>query len=318
MKSIFKNFFPNISSAKNLSALTHLSEELIFRLSKHNYLFYKNFEITVKRKKRIINCPSKKMKVVQSWIQKNILEIIPLSAYCFGFRKGLTVRDNALNHISNKYLMIIDIKDFFPSITYNKVYNVFKAVGYEPSICHILTSICTYENKLPIGAPSSPALSNIICYRLDMRIAGYAGIRNITYSRYADDLCFSSLSPAKLVGIKSFVEEILKSEGFILNEYKTRFSGPAARRKITGMVLGNQTIGVGRVNKRLVRAKIHHFCRSDISKRKMIKLENEVNGWLSYLNSVDTVALKQLFRYYKNLIGKYGLSTSHTLKFPVI
>ncbi|MFX0195473.1 MAG: retron St85 family RNA-directed DNA polymerase [Candidatus Hodarchaeota archaeon] len=300
--------FPLVEDLQTLADYVHLSTELLYRLSKYNDKFYKIF----KRPKenggfRIIFCPSKEMKAVQAWILRNILDKIHVADSATGFRTGINVLENAKRHKENRYFLCLDIEDFFPSISYGKVYTVFRTIGYNPHVSHIFTSLCTCKGKLPQGGVSSPALSNIICIRLDHRISGYVGKRNVTYTRYADDMTFSSLNHKRLVGVKSRVTDILHSEAFKLNEAKTRLLGPRRQRKVTGIIISEGSLGVGRKRKRIIRATIHRLVKENLSSIEDERLCNHINGWLSYMKTVDNTGLNQIKKYTKMMFNQNGI-----------
>ena len=184
---------PSIDSLEDLSSLTHLSSGLLFRLSKYSDKFYFIYDIPKKSGGvRTISQPCKELKAIQSWILRNILDHLSASSACKGFEKLTNLLDNAKPHIGANAFMHLDIEDFFPSIKINQVWSVFRTVGYNPRISSILAQICTYKGSLPQGSPAAPKLSNLISLRLDNRLLGYVGKRGITYTRYADDLTFSS------------------------------------------------------------------------------------------------------------------------------
>jgi len=190
---------PAITSLDEFSAVTHLSKGLIYRLSKFGDNYYKTYEISKKSgAKRKISQPSSELKSLQGWINKNILERLSVSPACKGFEKQMTIRDNASPHIGSNALMSLDLEDFFPTIKINQVWSVFRTIGYPPRVSAILSAICTYENALPQGSPTSPKLSNLVTIKLDKRLLGYVGKRGVVYTRYADDLTFSAYSPSKL------------------------------------------------------------------------------------------------------------------------
>lgn len=302
---------PLLEGLHDLADHVHLSPGLLYRLSKHNDKFYKSFERPKKSGGfRIIFCPSKEMKAVQAWILRNILERVHVTESATGFRKGTNVLDNAKRHRSNRYFLLLDIENFFPSIPYAKVYTVFQTIGYTSHISHILASLCTCKEKLPQGAVTSPALSNIICIRLDHRISGYVGKRNVTYTRYADDMVFSSLSPSRVAGVKRFVDRILREEGFVLNESKTRILGPRQQRKVTGIVIGDKSLGVGKKRKRILRAVLHRLVTANLSNAERERLGRHINGWFGYMNSVDPRGLKQLKLYGKRLLATHEVEES--------
>ena len=128
---------------------------------------------------------------------------------------------------------------------------------------HEIVRLCTYGNRLPQGAPTSPALANIVASRLDARLAGLAKRFGALYTRYADDLTFScSESPRKLYVLYSLARKIIEEEGFRINKKKVRFSRPGQRRMVTGLVIGEDArVRVPRKLRRTLRARLHRFAQ---------------------------------------------------------
>lgn len=296
--------FPIVENIHDLSEHTHLSRKLLYIHSKHNDKFYKIFTKPKKNSGvRTISCPAKSMKAVQAWILRNILDKIQIANCATGFKQRKNVFHNVEPHKNSRNFLCMDIENFFTSIPYSKVYTVFRIIGYNAHVSHIFASLCTGEGKLPQGAVTSPSLSNIICIRLDNRISGYVKKRNIIYTRYADDLTFSSSSSEPLVRSKNFVVKIVEDEGFEINENKTRFMGPRSQRKVTGLVLSDdQVIRIGRKRKRLLRAAIHRLNNANLSDFEKIKLKNYIDGWFAYLKSVDIQGHNQLKKYETRLL----------------
>ena len=189
----------------------------------------------------------------------------------------------------------------------SKVYNIFKMMGYNLHVSHLLTLLCTCKEVLPQGGVTSPTISNIVCIRLDRRIAGYVGKHNVTYTRYADDLTFSSLSFVRLLRIRKFIERILREEGFNLNKGKTRFMGKRTRREVTGLVLGENSVGIGKQKKRILRVKIFQLLRNKVKEEDKPQQINHINGWLSFLAHIDKGGVRMLERYACSLNKKHGL-----------
>ncbi len=299
---------PEVENLQSLANYVHLSSGLLFRMSKCNNNFYKIFKIPKANGGfRTIYCPSKEMKAIQAWILRNILDQIDVSDSATGFRKDRNILENAKCHQYNQFLLCLDVEDFFPSITYDKVYMVFKTIGYNLHVSHILTSLCTCEGKLPQGAVTSPALSNIVCLRLDHRISGYVGRHNVTYTRYADDITLSSLSRRRLSIIKNVVIKILSDEGFRLNDNKTRFLGPCRQRRVTGLIISDKSLGIGRKKKRILRAKIHRLLTAGLSKDEETSLMHHIKGWFAHLNSVDNIGFEQLKNHANHLCKKHEI-----------
>lgn len=171
--------------------------------------FYYNFEIPKRNGgTRKISAPYPLLLSAQRWIYENILIKQLLHENCKGFIKDISIVDNARPHLNKKFLLKMDIKDFFPSIKINRVMSVFRVLGYTKKISYYLASICCSEGVLPQGAATSPYLSNIIAKRLDYRLNGLAKRFNLTYTRYADDLTFSGDNIS--IKIKEYIESIVK------------------------------------------------------------------------------------------------------------
>jgi retron-type reverse transcriptase len=248
---------PTIDSLQDLSSLTHISEGLIFRLCKFSDHFYKTYEIKKKRGGvRNIAQPSCEMKALQGWILRNLLDRLHVSSAAKGFEKQSGILDNASPHRGSNAVLCIDLEDFFPSIKINQVWSVFRTVGYSAKISATLASMCCFQGRLPQGAPTSPKLANLVSLRLDRRLLGFVGKKSIVYTRYADDLTFSGLSVSKLVACFHFIRFIVDSEGFKINEDKTRLAGPARQHRITGLVLNDENVGIGRKKLKKLRAEI--------------------------------------------------------------
>lgn len=295
---------PVIQSIDDFSVVTHISKYTIYQLSHHSDKYYKTFEIPKKSGgKRTICQPSKKLKGLQSWILVNILNKIQVSPSCKGFRKGSSTLDNALPHIGANTILNLDLKDFFPTVSSKQVYNVFKTIGYNKLIATVFTNICTYNDMLPQGSPCSPMLANLTAWNLDLRIQGYVGKRGISYTRYADDLSFSGLNPTKVVKIIPMIKTIINDENFEVNHKKTRIASSARAKIVTGLIVNEDSVGIGKQKYKDLRAKIHHLTLP--TEQKNEKLLYHVGGWLSYLNSVDKLRLQKAKKYISELTKKY-------------
>lgn len=295
---------PVIRSLEDFSMQTHISIYTIYQLSSNSDKYYKTYTIPKKSGKlRTISQPSKKLKGLQSWILVNILNKIQVSSSCKGFRKGSSILDNAIPHKGANTVLNIDFKDFFPTVNSKQVYNIFKTIGYNKLISTVFTNICVYNDCLPQGGPCSPMLANLSTWTLDLRIQGYVGKRGINYTRYADDLSFSGLNPSKVVKIIPMIKRIITDEDFIVNDSKTRVAGSARAKIVTGLIINEDNIGIGKQKYKDLRAKIHHLTLPP--EQKNLKLLNQISGWLSYLNSVDKARLAKANQYIKDLSDKF-------------
>jgi retron-type reverse transcriptase len=231
---------------------------------------------------RPIWAPLPKLKAAQHWILQNIVEKLLVHGAVHGFLPGRSILTNAATHTNAKIIVKMDIKEFFPTITLGRVRGVFRKAGYREQIATLLALLCTeapraivpHEGKdyyvalgprcLPQGAPTSPALTNTLCLRLDQRINGLAKRLGWRYTRYADDLTFSL--PAdhegqpKMGALLGLVKRIVEDEGFTIHPDKTRVARDGGRQKVTGLVVnGDQKPRVPRRLKRQLRAASHNL-----------------------------------------------------------
>lgn len=245
---------------------------------------YHTFNISNNEKTRIITAPSKILKRRQRWILDNILSQLPISNFSYGFEKGNSIKKNALVHAENNYVICMDIENFFPSIKQEKITAIFRNAGYTMSAAKRLSDLCCYNGALPQGAPTSPRLANIVCKELDVELNKLSGKFNAIYSRYADDLTFSS--KYEIGNMISEVSKIVNSYGFHLNSEKTSIYLENQPKFITGLVVQNGSVRVPKAFKRKLKQEIY-YC--------------ERFGVLNHLQNSDA---KKYINYREYLYGK--------------
>lgn len=262
---------------------------------------------------RHISAPKPQLAAAQQWIAAHILNQLPATDAAHGFVPGRSTLSNAQPHIGQALLCNLDLRDFFPSIRFARVRGIFHSLGYSSAVATVLALLCTEaprisgqisedprqrvfhlamgERVLPQGACTSPALSNLICRRLDHRLAGLAQAFGYRYSRYADDLSFSC-GPEHKAEFGRFiasVRHILQAEGLQEHPEKTHVRGQGARMEVTGIVV-NQGAGLKREDKRRLRAMLHNAARHGLSSQNREQHPNFANylrGWVSYLCMVE-------------------------------
>lgn len=288
---------PVIADVYSLAQEMRLSEKLIYYLACEDaYGRYKTFYIAKRDgTPREINAPIASLKIVQRWILENILYNIKVSNYSFGFNNktiGSPLVMCAEKHKNNLYMLRMDLKNFFPSISRERVFYQFVNMGYNTYASNLLTNICVDNDKLPQGAVTSPYLANIICYKLDIRIATYCNKRDITYTRYADDLTFSSDNRDALRNIYGMIKKIVQSEGFSVNENKTYFMTPKCHKKLLGLTINDNMIKAPKEFKRMVRAMIHQsIIAGEYGDNRVIK------GYISYIDSIESGYMHKIIKY---------------------
>lgn len=213
---------------------------------------YREFDLPKKKGgSRVISVPIPELMTIQKAINSVILNSFKMSRYCTGFKKNMSLVDNAKPHLGAKTLLKFDIHDFFGSITYKKVFKQFKFYGYGNKVSELLTLLCVdYKDRLPQGAPTSPTLSNLVSLRMDKRIGEYCKKHNFIFTRYADDITISSknrLSKQEINQIHFILKEILEDEGFSLNEKKTHCFYEGHKMKVTGVVINNNLMNPDKI-----------------------------------------------------------------------
>lgn len=226
---------PIIYDHRHASLLMGYTESYMYAVSNKPDKFYSNFYLPKKKGGyRRISVPYPSLMEIQKWILTNILRIISVSKFAKAYVKGENIINNAKFHKGQKIILKLDIKDFFGSITFLHIYKVFKTLGYSKSVSVLLAKLCLLNNKLPQGAPTSPALSNIVFVKLDGIISKYALSQNIRYTRYADDLTFSGdFSPGPVI---RFVRNVLNENQLSLNDAKTTVVRQNNRQVVTGII----------------------------------------------------------------------------------
>ena len=228
---------PPLISPTILALILGISPKLITAMGRTPERYYRRFEIPKKAGgARTILAPRTFLKAVQYYLLRFRLRSQPVSASATGFIRGRGIIHNARLHVGAPFLLNVDLQDFFGSVTPALVRRIYLNLGFPAATAEALTQLCTFRGGLPQGAPTSPALSNLVFREIDHEIADLAAATRLTYSRYADDLSFSGLHPISR-NLLSELDRILSRQGFRLNRAKTRFAGPGQARYVTGLVV---------------------------------------------------------------------------------
>lgn len=259
---------------------------------------------------RHIAAPKIQLKTAQRQILEKILQKVKISDAAHGFIKSKSVLTGAkVHHTSPDLLINIDLENFFPTITFERVRGLYQHLGYSGYIASLLAMICTYCERMPIeikgetkyiktserilpqGSPASPMITNIICQRMDKRIFGLCQKLGVTYTRYADDMSFSYIGKLEDFSIGSFlnsVQKIIEAEGFHINRQKTNILRKHNRQYITGIVINNDEIGVARKWVKILRASIHNAQKlKNAGETIPHKTKMEIAGKIAWLKSVN-------------------------------
>lgn len=210
---------------------------------------YNKFNIQNKKnsKVRTIYSPNKKLKDIQQTLNIILQDIYRPPKSVHGYVPNKNIKTNALVHLKNNVLFSTDIKNFFPSIHFARIRNLFKSnpFNFDDDIASEITRIVTFNNMLPQGAPTSPIISNMICLKLDIQLLKIAKEYHVSYTRYADDISFSSNRKILIEKVIPLIENVIKQNGFILNVKKTKIALKENSQKVTGLKV-NEIVNVDR------------------------------------------------------------------------
>ncbi len=259
---------------------------------------------------RYIQAPDKTLKKIQRTILKRLLNKLPVHPAATGFEKGHSIVSNAFPHVSADIILRMDIKSFFTSTTADRLRGYLYGIGWDQESTDILVRLCTHEDALPQGAPTSPHLSNLINYELDSRLSGWAETIGAVYTRYADDMTFSfhnmniassikrtAQNPKTLERVsctfpssqwvsytRYLVRNILAEYGYKLHtKKKLSIRRRHQQQKVTGLVV-NEHVALPRKTRRWLRAVQH---RLENGKTATLT-PDQFAGWQALQNMIDT------------------------------
>lgn len=251
---------------------------------------------------RTIYHPSKELKALQRWLVHHVVSTLPVHQSAFAYRPGKSIRDHADQHRRSRFLLRLDLVDFFPSIKSDDLSTFMQSArsDYDQADLAFLCRLVCRFGELTIGSPSSPGLSNAICLEMDNRLDALARRFGSTYTRYADDLYFSSELPGQLSLVEKeacgIVETLDLPKMLRVNHKKTRHMSRKGRRQITGLILtsdGNTSLG--RDRKRSVRTRVHLL--NTLSSDEKLKLAGDI----AYCRGIEP-------DFYNRLVLKFGAS----------
>lgn len=304
---------------KNAKTLSDLANILGYKPSSVSYILYKidsdkkYIEFKIPKKSggmRIIQAPVDKLSRLQSCLAEKLYMCVKerkeeYSRFWFashGFHRGRTIISNAEVHRRRRYVFNLDLKDFFGTINFGRVRGFFirdKMFALEPAVATVIAQIVCHENALPQGSPCSPVISNLIGNILDSRLLALARDTHCTYTRYADDLTFSTNEKNfshKIAVIQCGSEWVvgeklrttIEQTGFTINSKKTRMSLRSSRQMVTGLVV-NKKVNINQDYYRAVRVMCHSlfqtgsYHRPSVDEKKMMDSINPLGGMLSFI-----------------------------------
>jgi RNA-directed DNA polymerase len=274
---------------------------------------------------RMLSAPHAQLAAAQRWIFDNIVNKLTAHDAAHGFVTGRNIVSNANPHIASAVVVNCDLTNFFPSITVHRVIGLFRQIGYSPAAATVLALLVTdsprrkvlFNGKpwyvatgprgLPQGACTSPGISNLIARRLDSRLSGICRKLGWAYTRYADDLSFSSKTPSDRIGyLLARIRHIARDEGFDVNEKKTRVLKPGARQMVTGVVT-NARPGTPRFLRRRLRAILHNAKKTGLAtqnRRQVPHFTAWLGGTIEFVSMVNPAQGQPLKTEFAKVAGR--------------
>lgn len=265
--------------------------------------------------KRIIAHPAKELKEYQRLVVKHLAPSFQIHSCAYAYRKGRGIKGNAECHKDSRYLLKMDFQNFFHSISDEFFFKMCLSMNieFEKNDKHVLTRLLFWRPSkksggkliLSIGAPSSPFISNCLMYPFDSALHAECKKQGITYTRYADDLTFSTRVKGALFAIPDQVRELLATVllGYIsVNEAKTVFTSKAHNRHVTGVTISNKgELSIGRQRKRYIASLIHRYSLGQVQQEDMAYLQ----GLLSFANDIEPGFIDRMeVKYTKALVDQ--------------
>jgi RNA-directed DNA polymerase len=291
------------------------------KLRNYRYTWHARTASTV----RVLERPKSELKRVQRLVLREILDLIPPHDASHGFRRGRSVVTHARRHVGQHVVLRFDLESFFASVSGGRIYGVFREAGYPEAVAHVLTALTVNvvpqrewaavprpddprllaaharlglrlaTPHLPQGAPTSPALAALAAFNLDRRLAALATAYDATYTRYADDLAVSGnrgmIGAAR--GLRDAVREIVRDEGFRLNERKSQLMTRAGRQELCGVVV-NAHPNVTRRDYDLLKATLHQAAMRGPRELDRAQVLGKI-AWVESVNARRGARLRRAF-----------------------
>jgi RNA-directed DNA polymerase len=345
-----RNFQTYIHSLGHLCHFSGANYHFLRRVIKRQIDCYDVYTIPKRRGgSRYISAPINELKEIQRWINKFVLSNIKPHWRCFSYHSEASIYDAATEHCGSKWLIKLDIENFFDSVSEITVYKLFRDLGYKPLLSFELARISTimpssinekmiekwvnyntksdefsysrrnvkFFGRLPQGAPTSPSISNLVFKEIDENFQNFAENNNLTYTRYADDICFSSyeknFNREGAQRVIRYCSNILRSNGYATKKVKTKIIPPGVRKVVLGLNVDHDKPKLTKVYKKRLESHIwgiEKFGAIEHAKHKkfdsVFGMLEHVLGLINHAKLVEhgyAVEIKNKFNFSKQCQG---------------
>ena len=283
IKYLTEKNLPPVVSVAVVSIIFGVSSNFVASILRRKESQYRNFTIKKGTKRRKIEAPKVGLKIFQSWIGHNLSSTLIFPKCVFGFIPDMNgVFEAADVHCESKWVYSLDLRDFFTSISKEKVKSELINLGYSAHSAELITILCTYQGRLPQGSPASPVLSNIVFQKTDSRLLKKSEELGIKYTRYADDLVFSGINPMP-AALPELIKEVLLDEGWTIAEEKEHISCLPNRLKVHGLLVHGEKPRLTKGYRNRIRAYKHLLNSGKVKDADL----DMVNGHISYAENLE-------------------------------
>jgi retron-type reverse transcriptase len=256
-------------------------------------------------RRRTFYIPHGDLKNLQGAIAKKLLAPLPLHQAIHSYRKGKSTLTNARVHLGHPFMVKLDIEDYFPSISRDRVFRLLGRLGFSGPVARTLAVLTTFKNQLPQGAPTSQAIANLVFDEIiKKRISPLCETHKLEPSVYGDDLTISGSK--RLVQLKHLVERIIEDEGFKVSTKpsKNQLLLEHDQKVVTGYVLKEDKLDVKKSRYREVRAIIHNCLKNGGASQfdcDVKTAKEQLRGKIEYIRKVNPVRGNTLLRDFKRI-----------------
>jgi len=276
---------PPVSSVRSLAILSGFSRSFLVSMALRPDRYYRRFTIPKGRGKRTIASPRVALKVIQKWIGFHLSHAVTLPSHVHGFVPGRSSITAAQVHCPAKWVLSLDVEDFFGSVTKQHVDQILDALGYPASAKKILVPLLTLDEALPQGSPASPVLANLAFRETDVALERVAADLDVRLTRYADDITCSGESETPPSVLADMLTTTINRSGWVVNEAKTSFATVPDRCRVLGLLVHRSEPRLPKELRnriKMIRHILEHEDNADI--RFDIP---RARGLLAYANSVE-------------------------------
>lgn len=274
---------PPVTSIGSLSVTTGFSRRFLLSMAMRQHKYYREFYIRKGGKSRPIHAPRVALKIVQKWFGDGLARSVKLNDIVHGFVPGRSVFTAAHAHLEARWVVSIDMEQFFQNVKLPHVLVSLQMLGYSPEAIRLLAQLVTRSMVLPQGSPASPVLANLACADLDLQLEAFAVEKGVRVTRYADDIVCTGVQECDPQQVCKRLVEIVEGCGWSINDSKTRVDLDASQAQVLGLLVHRSELRLPKAARNRCRR-----IRWDLRQLSGVSdLAPRDRGFLAYADSLD-------------------------------